>query len=31
MAKRVTTTKRQLLYLLYVIHRYVKVREEVRS
>jgi glycogen phosphorylase len=31
MAKRVTTTKRQILYLFYIIHRFIKIKEDVRS
>ena len=27
MAKRVSTSKRQILYLFYIIHRYLKIRE----
>jgi glycogen phosphorylase len=31
MAKRVTTTKRQILYLFYIIHRFIKIKEDARS
>ena len=30
-AKRVTTTKRQILYLFYILHRFIKLKEDTRS
>ncbi len=31
MAKRIATTKRQILYLFYIIHRFIKIKENLRS
>ena len=31
LAKRVTTSKRQILYLFYILHRFIKLKEDLRS
>jgi glucan phosphorylase len=31
MAKRITTSKRQILYLFYILHRYLKLKDSPRS